>query len=227
MRHYPVFLDLRDRRVVVAGAGPVAVAKLRLLLKTEAALAVYGVDPSDEVLAWAAERRIALAERDVEAADVAGAALVYGATGRRGRGCAGGGDRPGGRGAGQPGRQSRGQRLHHAGDRRPRPGDGGDRHRGCGAGAGAQDQGRGRGDAAGDARPADPDRAGVPPPGRGAGFADRGGRSGRGSISSAGPRAMEAGEDAAREALEEMLAEGVAPRRGVVHLVGTGPAIPN
>ena len=42
MRHYPVFLDLRDRRVVVAGAGEVAVAKLRLLMKTEATLVVYG-----------------------------------------------------------------------------------------------------------------------------------------------------------------------------------------
>ena len=36
MRHYPVFIDLRGRRVVVAGAGEVAVAKLRLLMKTEA-----------------------------------------------------------------------------------------------------------------------------------------------------------------------------------------------
>ena len=33
MRHYPVFIDLRGRRVVVAGAGEVAVAKLRLLIE--------------------------------------------------------------------------------------------------------------------------------------------------------------------------------------------------
>ncbi len=81
MRHYPVFLDLRDRRVVVAGAGPVAVAKLRLLMKTEAEIVVYGPRPSAAVRAWAAERRIALFERELEAADAAGAALVYGATG--------------------------------------------------------------------------------------------------------------------------------------------------
>ena len=42
MRHYPVFVDLRDRTVVVSGAGDVAVAKLRLLLKTEARIEVYG-----------------------------------------------------------------------------------------------------------------------------------------------------------------------------------------
>ena len=45
MRHYPVFLDLRGRRVVVAGAGQVAVAKLRLLMKTEAAIVVFGARP--------------------------------------------------------------------------------------------------------------------------------------------------------------------------------------
>ena len=41
-----------------------------------------------------------------------------------------------------------------------------------------------------------------------------------------GPRALEAGEDAAREELEAMLAEGEAPRRGFVHLVGAGPGDP-
>ena len=45
MRHYPVFLDLRDRRVVVSGAGAIAVAKLRLLLKTEARIVVFGARP--------------------------------------------------------------------------------------------------------------------------------------------------------------------------------------
>ena len=81
MRHYPVFIDLRGRRVVVAGAGEVAVAKLRLLLKTEATLVVYGADPAPEVRAWAAEGRLELVERDLAPGDADGAALVYGATG--------------------------------------------------------------------------------------------------------------------------------------------------
>lgn len=79
MRHYPVFLDLRDRRVVVAGAGETAVAKLRLLLKTEARVEVYGADAADEVRAWAARGALALVERDLSAADARGAALVYAA----------------------------------------------------------------------------------------------------------------------------------------------------
>ena len=41
----PIYVDLRDRTVVVSGAGDVAVAKLRLLMKTEARIEVYGADP--------------------------------------------------------------------------------------------------------------------------------------------------------------------------------------
>ena len=81
MRHYPVFLDLRDRKVVVAGAGPVAEAKLRLLMKTEAAIVVIGTEPVASLRRWAAEGRIVLVEREVRDEDAAGAALLYGATG--------------------------------------------------------------------------------------------------------------------------------------------------
>ncbi|MEM7489412.1 MAG: NAD(P)-dependent oxidoreductase, partial [Pseudomonadota bacterium] len=36
MNHFPVFLALAGRRVLVAGGGDAAIAKLRLLLKTTA-----------------------------------------------------------------------------------------------------------------------------------------------------------------------------------------------
>ncbi|MBB5222707.1 uroporphyrin-III C-methyltransferase/precorrin-2 dehydrogenase/sirohydrochlorin ferrochelatase [Amaricoccus macauensis] len=81
MRHYPVFLDMRDRTVLVAGGGEVAVAKLRLLLKTEARLRVFAATPDAAVAGWAAEGRIELVARAIEAGDVPGSALVYGATG--------------------------------------------------------------------------------------------------------------------------------------------------
>ena len=81
MRHYPVFLDLRGRRIAVAGAGAVAEAKLRLLMKTEAEIVVAGLRPTAAVRAWAAEGRIVLRERELSPEDAAGAALVYGATG--------------------------------------------------------------------------------------------------------------------------------------------------
>ena len=79
MRHFPIFLDLRDARVVVSGAGEVAVAKLRLLLKTESQIDVFGTQADPVVLGWAAEGRISLADRALEADDLAGAKLLYAA----------------------------------------------------------------------------------------------------------------------------------------------------
>jgi uroporphyrin-III C-methyltransferase / precorrin-2 dehydrogenase / sirohydrochlorin ferrochelatase len=81
MRHFPVFLDLRGRTVLVSGAGEVAVAKLRLLLKTEARLRVVGIGPEPVVRDWAARGLIELAERPVAHGDADGALLVYGANG--------------------------------------------------------------------------------------------------------------------------------------------------
>jgi uroporphyrin-III C-methyltransferase / precorrin-2 dehydrogenase / sirohydrochlorin ferrochelatase len=79
MRHFPVFLDLAGRRVVVSGAGETAVAKLRLLLKTEARIAVYGAAPDPAIRAWAAEGRLLLTERPVDEGDATCARLLYAA----------------------------------------------------------------------------------------------------------------------------------------------------
>lgn len=79
MRHFPIFLDTRGQRVVVSGAGECAVAKLRLLLKTEAEIVVFGDDPHEIVLGWASEGRVSLHERPVTADDLSGALLLYAA----------------------------------------------------------------------------------------------------------------------------------------------------
>lgn len=79
MRHFPLFRDLRGRRVVISGGGEAALAKLRLLLKTEATLAVYAPDPAPELHALAAEGRIRLIARTVAEGDALCAALLYGA----------------------------------------------------------------------------------------------------------------------------------------------------
>ena len=83
MQHFPIFLRLTGERVVVSGAGQTAVAKLRLLLKTEARLAVFGADPNREILAWQHAGRLEHEERPVESADLEGAALLYCANGNR------------------------------------------------------------------------------------------------------------------------------------------------
>lgn len=79
MRHFPIFLDLSGRHVVVSGAGECAVSKLRLLLKTEASITVYAAPPAPQIRDWAAEGRIVLTERPISDGDAAGAALLYAA----------------------------------------------------------------------------------------------------------------------------------------------------
>ncbi len=79
MQHFPIFLNVANRRIVVAGGGDAALAKLRLLLKTEAAIAVYAPDAAPEIHRWAAAGVLTLTSRDIIAADLTGAALFYGA----------------------------------------------------------------------------------------------------------------------------------------------------
>ncbi len=79
VRYIPVFVDLEDVNVIVSGAGEIAVAKLRLLLKTPARITVFGVGPVPEITAWASEGRLTLFQRTVEADDAIGAVLLYAA----------------------------------------------------------------------------------------------------------------------------------------------------
>ena len=77
MQHFPIFLRLAGRRVVVSGAGQAAAAKLRLLLKTDAEIAVFGTDPEPAILSWHRAGALRHDERRVKADDLDGAALLY------------------------------------------------------------------------------------------------------------------------------------------------------
>jgi uroporphyrin-III C-methyltransferase/precorrin-2 dehydrogenase/sirohydrochlorin ferrochelatase len=79
MRHFPIFLDLTGRKVIVSGAGECAVAKLRLLLKTEANITVFGTEPAPQTLNWARDGSITLHSRHVQVDDITGATLIYAA----------------------------------------------------------------------------------------------------------------------------------------------------
>ena len=79
MKHFPIFMALAGRRVVVSGGGEAALAKLRLLLKTEATLSVVTSDPAPEIVSWANEGRLTLIERPMEAGDALCARLFYAA----------------------------------------------------------------------------------------------------------------------------------------------------
>lgn len=79
MKHFPIFMAVEGRRIVVAGGGEAAVAKLRLLMKTQAHLTVIAADPSDAILDLEAQGKITLIRRAMEPGDAMCAALFYAA----------------------------------------------------------------------------------------------------------------------------------------------------
>ena len=79
MQHFPIFLDTRAARVVLCGGGEAALAKLRLLTKTEADLHVFAPAPHADLETLAEEGAITLHRRAARAGDFTGARLAYGA----------------------------------------------------------------------------------------------------------------------------------------------------
>lgn len=82
MRHFPVFLATEAQRIAVVGGGEAALAKLRLVLKTSAAVTVFAREPMLPIRNWEAEGRLTLVPSlpDSDSA-LAGYRLVYVATG--------------------------------------------------------------------------------------------------------------------------------------------------
>ncbi len=79
MRHFPIFLELTAQRVVVSGAGECAVAKLRLILKTKADVLVLGLNPVEQIVQWAIEKKITYIPRTLKNGDADNAVLLYAA----------------------------------------------------------------------------------------------------------------------------------------------------
>ncbi|MEM8578482.1 MAG: siroheme synthase CysG [Pseudomonadota bacterium] len=80
MNHFPIFLATAGRRIVLAGGGEAALAKLRLLLKTEAQLTVFAADPDPQIESWADAGRLRLVRRALGPGDALCAALFYAAS---------------------------------------------------------------------------------------------------------------------------------------------------
>ncbi len=83
MQHFPIFVNLRGTRVVVGGGGDAALAKLRLLIKTEAEITVCAPDIMPEIAAL--RPRVTLVHRPLLGCDLVRAQLVYAATEDAGR----------------------------------------------------------------------------------------------------------------------------------------------
>lgn len=80
MQHFPIFLAVAGRRIVLSGGGEAALAKLRLLLKTEAKLTVIAPSPAPEIENWAKAGKLKLITRAMEPGDTLCASLFYAAT---------------------------------------------------------------------------------------------------------------------------------------------------
>jgi precorrin-2 dehydrogenase/sirohydrochlorin ferrochelatase len=76
LKHYPIFLDLKDRHVLVVGAGKVALRKTRGLLEAGARVTVVApeCEPEFESLP------VRMVQRRFRASDLAGVMLVFAAT---------------------------------------------------------------------------------------------------------------------------------------------------
>ena len=79
MNHFPIFLATNGKRIVLSGGGDAALAKLRLLLKTQAEIYVFAQNPASEIAAWAAAGKLTLTMRPLQAGDTLETALFYAA----------------------------------------------------------------------------------------------------------------------------------------------------
>ena len=79
LKHYPIFVALQDRPVLVVGAGKVALRKAKGLLEAGARLTVVAPEWEDEFESLP----VRLLRRSFRASDLAGQVLVFAATNDR------------------------------------------------------------------------------------------------------------------------------------------------
>src|SRR5579883_3052131 len=76
MKYYPIFLDVKDRPVLVVGAGKIALRKVRALVEAGARVTVVAPDWEPELEELPVRRIV----RRFRASDLGGAMLVFAAT---------------------------------------------------------------------------------------------------------------------------------------------------
>ncbi len=79
MKYFPIFLHVEDQRIIVAGGGETAIAKLRLLLKTEARIEVYSSEIDSQIMEWTNLGKLSAFERSLSPEDIKGARAIYAA----------------------------------------------------------------------------------------------------------------------------------------------------
>lgn len=79
MQHFPIFLNVKARRIIVSGGGDAAMAKLRLLMKTQGRITVFAQTAAPDIHRFAADGKLTLIQRPMDHGDAICAALFYGA----------------------------------------------------------------------------------------------------------------------------------------------------
>lgn len=79
--HFPLFVDLSGKKVVVAGGGKIALRRVLTLLRFGAAVTVAAPDVSPELAELAEQKKISLVIRPVQPEDFPGAFLALAVTG--------------------------------------------------------------------------------------------------------------------------------------------------
>lgn len=82
MKHFPIFLDIKDRHCLVIGGGPVATRKVKNLLKSGARVTVISPEIDDALQTLVDEKQISLIARKYQETDIVRAFLVVAATNR-------------------------------------------------------------------------------------------------------------------------------------------------
>lgn len=82
-RYFPMFIDLTDKKVVVAGAGTIAKRRIRTLIDFTDHLVVIAPEVNKELKDLEAEGRLTILRKNYEREDIYDAALVIAATNDR------------------------------------------------------------------------------------------------------------------------------------------------
>jgi len=80
MKYYPIYLNLKGRRVLLVGAGDIARQKLPALLQCQARLHVVALEALPEIQRLARDGKMKWSPRRYRTADLKGASLVIAAT---------------------------------------------------------------------------------------------------------------------------------------------------
>jgi siroheme synthase-like protein len=78
--YLPLFIDMRDKRVLVVGGGTIATRKVANLLRHGIAVRVIAPDASEKIMLWADQGKLVFEKRALDVNDAHECFLVYAAT---------------------------------------------------------------------------------------------------------------------------------------------------